>query len=89
MAKSTDPATWTTYERAAEVASENNEVVGPGFVFDPESAFGGIDLDGCRNPETGEIKAWAREIVDSTPTYAEVSPSLTGIKLVGMFKLPP
>jgi putative DNA primase/helicase len=89
MAKSTGPETWTTYERAAEAASKRNDVLGLGFVFAPESAFGGVDLDGCRNPETGEIKAWAQEIIDATPTYAEVSPSLTGIKLVGMFKLPP
>jgi hypothetical protein len=89
MAKSTGPETWTTYDKAVEVASARNDVFGVGFVFHPESAVGGIDLDACLNPETGEIKAWAHEIIDSTPTYAEVSPSGTGVKLVGLFELAP
>jgi hypothetical protein len=86
---STDPETWTTFERAAETASARNEVFGPGYVFTAESPLGGMDLDGCVEPETGEIKPWAREIIDSAATYAEISPSGTGVKLIGHFRLPP
>ncbi|HEY3965487.1 MAG TPA: AAA family ATPase [Planctomycetaceae bacterium] len=41
----------------------------------------GMDLDGCRNPTTGEIDAWAQETLSRIPpTYAEVSPSGAGVK---------
>jgi hypothetical protein len=86
---STATETWTTFERAAEAASARNEVFGPGYVFTAESPLGGMDLDGCVEPQTGEIKPWAREIIDSAATYAEISPSGTGVKLIGHFRLPP
>ncbi len=41
----------------------------------------GIDLDTCRDPETGAIEGWAQAIVDRLGTYTEVSPSGTGVKL--------
>ena len=41
----------------------------------------GIDLDGCRDPMTGEIAQWARKLIDRFATYTEVSPSGTGVKL--------
>jgi hypothetical protein len=44
----------------------------------------GIDLDSCRNPETGEIDAWAHEIINAFSSYAEVSPSGTGVKILAL-----
>lgn len=41
----------------------------------------GIDLDGCRDPETGAVAQWAQSIIDRFRTYTEVSPSGTGVKL--------
>jgi archaellum biogenesis ATPase FlaH len=41
----------------------------------------GIDLDGCRDPETGVVSDWARLIVKQFQSYSEVSPSGTGIKI--------
>jgi hypothetical protein len=86
---STDPSAWTTFVRAVAHASKHNDYYGIGFVFAPESEYGGVDLDACLDPKTGEIKPWAEEIISSANTYAEVSPSGTGVKLVGRFKLPP
>jgi hypothetical protein len=43
-------------------------------------AIGGVDLDACRDPTTGIIEPWARDVLDRLATYAEVSPSGTGIK---------
>jgi archaellum biogenesis ATPase FlaH len=54
-----------------------------GFVFSASDSFIGIDLDGCRDKETGRVEPWALEIVLTFGTYAEVSPSGTGIKLFG------
>ena len=41
----------------------------------------GIDLDGCRDPETGAIDPWAQAVLDDLKSYAEVSPSGTSIKV--------
>jgi len=46
----------------------------------------GIDLDDVRNPDTGEITPEAAALVERVGTYAEVSPSGTGLKLFGRGK---
>jgi hypothetical protein len=55
---------------------------GIGFVFTPEDDLCGVDLDGCLNPETGEIEDWAREIIEELDSYTEVSPSGTGVHIL-------
>jgi putative DNA primase/helicase len=42
----------------------------------------GVDLDDCRNPETGALKSDAKTIIDAVASYGEVSPSQTGVKLL-------
>jgi primase-polymerase (primpol)-like protein len=54
---------------------------GIGFVLTPDDPFAGIDLDHCRDPETGEIEPWASEIVDRFQSYTEISPSGAGIRI--------
>ena len=46
-----------------------------------KSGFAGIDADDCRNPETGELDSATAELVRLIGSYAEVSPSLKGIKI--------
>src|SRR5690349_2021836 len=55
----------------------------PGFVLsgDLYPIVGGVDLDGCRNPQTGEIDEWAKTWVNKLNTYTEISPSGTGVKI--------
>jgi len=78
-AKTNDPATWSDYETAlAAVAKYGLE--GVGYVFSADDPFTGIDIDDCRDPETGVIAEWAQEIIDTLATYTEVSPSGTGLK---------
>lgn len=79
-ASTTDPATWSQFEQV-EAADVLGNFSGIGFVFMELGGFVGIDLDGCRCPTTGRVADWAREIVLRFKTYAEVSPSKTGIKL--------
>ena len=53
-----------------------------GLIFEfGESEIAGIDLDGCRNPLTGDVDDWAVEIVKQFDSYTEVSPSGTGLKI--------
>ncbi|MEW6125018.1 MAG: DUF3987 domain-containing protein [Pseudomonadota bacterium] len=73
--------TWASYDRAAK-AVEERELAGVGFVLTERDPYIGIDLDKCRDPATGEIDAWALEVLAFAETYAEVSPSETGIRLI-------
>jgi len=69
-----------SYEEAVAATTRLN-LAGVGFVFHQHNRLVGIDLDRCRNPVTGEIEAWAREVLELAETYAEVSPSGTGVHL--------
>lgn len=79
-AKSNDPATWCDFGAALQ-EYKAGEWDGIGYIFATDDPYTGIDLDGCRNPETKEIVQWARDIIVQLSTYAEVSPSETGVKL--------
>lgn len=92
-ASSTNPEDWSTHAKAQEALifsapAGGRPYTGLGFVFSKDDPFCGVDLDDCRDPETGEIKEWAREIITAAGTYAEVSPSGTGVKLYGMGEMP-
>lgn len=87
MASTTDLMTWRPFEEAVR-ALETGRYDGLGFVFSSGDEFVGIDLDKCRDPETGEIEEWAREIIDSMRyKYVEVSPSGTGVHIITRGKL--
>lgn len=75
---STDAKTWCTYDEAAE-ALMLGDYDGLGFVLG--DGLHGIDLDDCRNEETGQLSDLALEVLDRVGGYAEVSPSGTGIKV--------
>lgn len=79
LGSSTDPATWSLYEQAADHAARN-ALPGVGFVLDGQGEHSGVDLDVCRNPETGQLQQWAQVAVDFGETYAEVSPSGRGLR---------
>jgi primase-polymerase (primpol)-like protein len=79
-ASSTDSLTWRSFEEAVQ-ALETGRYNGIGFVFSSGDPFAGIDLDDCRNPETGELEEWAEKIVEAFGGYAEVSQSGTGVHI--------
>jgi putative DNA primase/helicase len=61
---------------------------GVGFVFAEDDPFAGIDLDHCRDSETGAVAPWAQKIVDALDSYTEVSPSGTGLHIFVKATLP-
>src|SRR6266498_164190 len=69
-ASSTDPSTWSTRE-LAERYRDAAGLNGVGFVFAPDGDLSGIDLDHCRDAETGEIAEWARDIIATMDSYTE------------------
>ena len=78
--------TWGSFQRAHRRFED--KLAGIGFVFTSNDPYVGYDLDGCRNPENGEIAPWAEDILERVKSYAEVSPSGTGIKMIARGKLP-
>ena len=88
-ASSTDPATWSSYATVkTALAMHKGRFAGLGFVLDDDAEFVGIDLDACRDPITGAIGSRAQQIIDRLNTYAEVSPSGCGVKLIGSGTMP-
>ncbi|QLH78001.1 DUF927 domain-containing protein [Halosimplex rubrum] len=77
-ASTTDSETWSSFEEAVEY-HESHDTDGIGFVFDTDDIIVGIDLDDCRDRETGELTEWADKIIEDVDTYWEVSPSGTGL----------
>jgi hypothetical protein len=87
-ASSTDSSTWATFEQALAFY-QDGKADGIGFVFSPDDPFCGVDLDDCRDPETKVIRPWAEKIVAGLASYAEVSPTGTGLELIVVGTLPP
>lgn len=86
MARSNDSGTWLTRADAERVASrldKQNGMGGVGLMLGSHGGvgIGGVDLDTCRAPETGAIEPWAQAVIDRFGSYAEVSPSGTGVKV--------
>lgn len=90
-ASANKPATWGPRSKAAERAATLPKPFGLGGVglqlaaLNDGRSVGGVDLDTCRDPETGAIEAWAEVIITRFATYTEVSPSKSGVKLFFLF----
>jgi putative DNA primase/helicase len=99
LASSTDADTWASFDEGfAAYRDPKNGFDGIGYVFsgDPDDLTG-VDLDKCRDAETGEIRSWSEgqrackhwsqaapepsEIIAQLSSYTEVSPSQTGVKI--------
>ena len=52
-----------------------------GFALTSEDPLVCVDLDGCRNPTTGELAEWAVTLIGEFNSYTELSPSGTGVKI--------
>ncbi len=89
-ASPSDPQTWGPFEKTCKFYIKNKKrgCAGIGFVFNDSDPYWGMDLDHCRNKKTGELSKLARDVLSQFDTYAEISPSGTGIKLIGKGKLP-
>lgn len=80
-AKSNSPKTWSSFEDAA-FAYASGKVHGIGYAL-AGSDRGMFDLDNCRNRETGEVSEWALAQVERCASYAEVTTSRTGLRIIG------
>lgn len=87
-ASATDSSGWTDFGSAVEALRRNPQWAGIGFVFDDSDDILGIDLDGCID-EHGVLSKEAADLVRLFGSYAEVSPSGTGVKIFVRGKKPP
>lgn len=78
----TEPATWSEYAEAVAYYRAGDDADGVGFVFTAEDPYTGVDLDTCREPETGRVADWAQDVLRRLESYTEVSPSGTGFHVI-------
>lgn len=87
FASTTNPDTWTDFQTAVDSVS-NGDLAGIGFVFTDDDPFVGVDLDDCRDPESGDPTDRADRIIETLDSYTEVSPSGTGYHVIAAGELP-
>lgn len=81
-ADSADPKTWGKFSVALDRFLKSPGLQGVGFVFSENDPYTGVDFDDCIEPDQLGLLAWAKEWVEKLDTYAELSPSGRGIKLI-------
>jgi hypothetical protein len=82
FATNNDNRTWSTFRMAVSAVLAGH-AHGIGFVI-TNTNIGAVDLDGCRDPQTGQIAGWAQEILNLAPTsYHETTVSGTGLRIIG------
>ena len=93
-AKSTEPATWATYDEAM-AACKRFGFAGVGFVVHDDDDVCGIDLDECLTyveSKDGEDywkrSAFASHIMALAPSYTELSPGGDGLHIIGFGSIP-
>ena len=84
-AATTNPKHWSTYSEALDTFAsgqthDGRKFDGIGRVFTPEDFCTGIDLDNSLD-DAGQLMPWAEEIYRKVPSYAEISPSGSGVKM--------
>lgn len=77
-----DQNNWTTYEEAEQYQRDAN-VQSVGLAFEICDGIVGIDLDDCIDAD-GKISDFASDLVKKTDTYVEISPSGTGLHILGL-----
>jgi putative DNA primase/helicase len=87
-AEANNPKTWGTRAAAESRAARLPKPYGLGGIGleltelgGTGNRLGGIDLDTCRDPASGAIELWAQQVIDRFASYAEISPSGTGLKI--------
>ncbi len=83
-ASTANPATWTTMEAALDSwARHQNSVNGIGYVLSNDADLVMLDIDDCRDPYTEVLSPFAEDLVRRCQSYAEVTPSRCGIRIIG------
>jgi hypothetical protein len=87
-----DPRNWTTYANVAHaLAGRTGAWDGAGFALGEVECLGeaviGADLDSCLRSKDDDPADWALPFLQAMPSFADISPSDTGIKIIARIKL--
>jgi len=77
-ASTTNQTTWAAWPGALTVPNFD----GVGFVL-TETEIAAFDIDDCRDPASGTLHPWAQALVTRANSYVEVTPSGTGLRIIG------
>jgi primase-polymerase (primpol)-like protein len=78
----TAPRTWNAFDVCVR-ALQTGRFSGIGLVFAKGAAsYAGVDLDKCRDPQTGVTERWAVQIIKDLGSYTELSQSKTGWHII-------
>jgi RecA-family ATPase len=85
FASTSNPKTWRTLSGVLKALDRQAVPLdGIGYVMTEDTERIAFDLDKCRNPETGVLAPWARELLARSDTYAELTPSGEGVRAIGL-----
>lgn len=84
----TDPKNFLSFDQAVNALKANKpgNLAGIGLVFTGEEPFSGVDIDSC--VFQGSMDSKTGNIISRLNSYTEVSPSETGLRIIGRGKLP-
>ncbi|MCP5508440.1 MAG: DUF3987 domain-containing protein [Chlamydiales bacterium] len=77
-AKCNDPQTWECFEKI--ISSYEKDYL-PAICLHSELRLIFIDLDHVRNANSGDLLPWAKNLVEKTKSYTEISRSGTGVHI--------
>jgi hypothetical protein len=81
-AANNDPSSWGSRSDAVKAVTAG-KAHGIGFCLTGTN-IAAVDIDKCRNAETGAIDDWTQKLLDTAPnTYVEVTVSGTGLRIIG------
>ena len=82
LARTDDPQTWSCFSSAVKAVT-GGHADGIGFAL-TNSGIAAVDLDHCRDAETGAIDGWAADLISRVPgAYTEVTASGCGLRIIG------
>ena len=81
-ARTNDAKTWFTFAAASALLNGQNDVAGIGFAI--VRGIVSLDFDHCRDQFTGELAPEVQREVENLNSYTYVTPSQTGIRVVGL-----
>lgn len=83
-AMSNNSSTWGSFSDAVKKSINYS---GIGFMFNGDGIVG-VDMDKCRNPETGTVTEETKDIISVLDSYTEFSQSGTGVHVICRGNLP-
>ena len=80
LARANDASTWGPFQAAEGMRGCD----GVGLMLMPVPELAAIDIDHCRNKQTGEIAEWGERICEAAQSYVEITPSQEGLRILGI-----